>query len=310
MIELMDAVELHCRGKKKATQLIYRRVGKSFNEYCCINKIQWHKSRYHDILGYLEHLKTKQGVLVGNSDRWCNRTIRRSLVLLCAIFRANRIDPTIFDSAFTLVPVSLKPQKRITGYVPFNQVMELFEATSNDKPGARNRAYMALCFGGALRTSEAIDLSISDLRITEKGTAYVHIADSKTNVAAQQIIMPSLTIFIEQYKAIRLKEGATPSDPLLTSYDCLGITATNKKLGRKRMLEVFWAHTEKVLGRKLGTHSMRATAITKLIDEGVPYRKIQDFSRHSTVAMVELYDKMLNDIDKSPVKNISFSDKK
>jgi len=306
MRDLLEAIELHSRGKKAATQQIYKRVGKSFADYCTINKIEWHKAKYHHILGYLEHLKGNKGLKCGGKENWCNRTIRRSLVLLCAVYRANRIDPSIFDSAFRLVPVSLKPQKRITGYVPFDQVMLLFEATSQDKVGARNRAYMALCFGGALRTSEAINLSISDLKITEKGTAYVHIADSKTNVAAQQIIMPSLVCYVEEYKKIRLEEGATTSDPFLTSYDCLGVNPLNAKLGKKRMLEVFWKLCEKVLGRKLGTHSMRATAITKLIDVGVPYRKIQDFSRHSTIAMVELYDKNLNDIDNSPVKNISY----
>jgi integrase len=309
MKDLLEAIELHSRGKKLSTQQIYKRVGKSYAAYCKNNQIEWHQAKYHDILGYLEHLKTNKGVKSGDKDTWCNRTVRRSLVLLAAVYRANRIDPTIFDSAFKLVPVSLKPQKRITGYVPFDQVMLLFEATSKDKVGARNRAYMALCFGGALRTSEAINLTISDLKITEKGTAYVHIADSKTNVAAQQIIMPSLVPYIEEYKKIRLGEWAATSDPFLTSYDCLGVNPLNSKLGKKRMLEVFWKLCEKVLGRKLGTHSMRATAITKLIDVGVPYRKIQDFSRHSTIAMVELYDKNLNDIDKSPVKNITFSTK-
>lgn len=38
-------------------------------------------------------------------------------------------------------------------------------------------------------------------------------------------------------------------------------------------------------------HSARATAITKLLADGVPHREVQEFSRHSSVRMVERYDK-------------------
>lgn len=304
---MSEAIDRHCRGKKASTQQVYRRIGRSFEAYCLAEDLKWTQAKYHNILGYLEYLREQPGqVGFSGHDKYCNKTIRRCLVVISAIYRANNIDPSIFDSAKRLVPVSLKPQKRITGYVPFDQVMRLFEACGDDKASLRNKAYMALCFGGALRTSEATSLKLGDIRQTSKGTIFVHLQDTKTNVPAQQIIIPTFLPYLERYKQERIDEGATSKDIFLTSYDWKNEKASGLPLGRKRMLEMFWGLCETVLGKKLGTHSMRATAITKMIDDGIPHRKIQDFSRHSTVSMVELYDQMLYSIDDSVAKKVSF----
>ena len=307
MLSISDAIERHCRGKKPATQQVYRRIGKGFEAFCKFDNIEWHKAKYHNILGYLEWLKAQPGQIgASGHSTYCNKTIRRCLVVIAALYQANNIDNSVFDAAKRLVPVSAKPQKRITGYVPFNQVMRLFEACGDDKASLRNKAYMGLCFGGALRTNEATSLKLGDIKRTNKGTLFVHLQDTKTNVPAQQIIIPTFLPFIEAYKKERIKEGATNNDIFLTSYDNRNLVASGLPLGRKRMLEVFWRLCETVLGKRLGTHSMRATAITKMIDDGIPHRKIQDFSRHSSVSMVELYDQMLYSIDDSPAKKVSF----
>jgi integrase len=307
MLALKDAVQNHCLGKSPATKQIYKRIGLKFEQFCKLRGIAWNRAKYHDILAFLEFLKDQPGQPSTISDRYCNKTIRRALVLMAAIYRANRLDFSIFDPALRLVPVSLKPQKRFTGLVPFSQVQQLFSACPETKPGARNRAYMALCFGGALRTSEAISVKLGDLKKTNRETAFVQVFCSKTKSTAQQVIAPSLVGFVLDYKQIRLKEGASAEDYLLTSYDFRGQVPTNRKLARKRMLEIFWKLCQQVLNRKLGTHSMRATAITKLISDGVPHKRIQLFSRHSTVSMVELYDKSINDIEKNPGKSLNFS---
>lgn len=308
MIQFLEAIERHCKGKKYATKQIYRRIGRSFDSYCKVNNINWQLAKYHDILGYKEHLQLQKGIVTESGhSTYANRTIRRALVITAAVYRRNHIDFSIFDEALRLVPVSLKPQKRVTSFVPFDQVMKLFEACGDDKAGMRNKAYMAMCFGGAMRTSEATAVKVGDIRKSLKGTVYIHIEDTKTNQAAQQIIVPSVLPHLEAYRQIRLLEGAKPGDPFLTAYDFTNTYPTHKHINRKRMYNIFIALCEKVLGRSLGTHSMRATAITKMIADGVPHRRVQDFSRHGTISMVELYDKLLNDIDNSPAKNLSFA---
>lgn len=306
-MDWIELVERHCLGHKPSTQQIYRRIGKDFSQFCKEQNLDFKFLKYHHILLYLERLKAKAGAAdISGHDRWTNKTIRRSLVVTKAIYTKNRLDPSIFDSALALVPVSLRPQKRRIGYVEFSKVLALFAACPATAPGYRNQAYMALGFGGGLRTSEALALRVGDIRQTEKGTIYANLQDTKTNQAAQQLIIPSLLRYLINYRDRRLSEGASMKDPLLTSYDNRGELPLNKSINQRHMQAMFEALTEKVLGKKMTPHSMRATAITKLISEGISHRKVQDFSRHSTVLMVEQYDKMLNDIDSSPAKKISF----
>jgi integrase len=53
-------------------------------------------------------------------------------------------------------------------------------------------------------------------------------------------------------------------------------------------------------------HSARATAITRLLEQGFSHREVQEFSRHSSVLMVEKYDKRRFSLDESPGKKIFY----
>lgn len=306
MLKFEQVIENHCYGKSKATKQVYSRICRKFHAFCLEHKLKWHEFKYHNALEFLEYLRLQEGQKSPSSDRYCNKTIRRCLVLISALYKANRLDFSVFEPAIRLVPVSNKPQKRVTGLIPFENVKQLFDNCGDTLVGKRNKAYLALCFGGALRSSEATSLRLGDIKITNSGTLYVNLANTKTNVNAQQVIAESLVDYLKDYQIQRLKDGAKDSDYFLTSYDYEGKVPTNKPLSRRRMLEVFHKLCFEVLGKTYGTHSMRATAITKLITDGIPHRQIQNFSRHSTIAMVELYDKSVNDIEKSPAKKLNF----
>ena len=53
-------------------------------------------------------------------------------------------------------------------------------------------------------------------------------------------------------------------------------------------------------------HYASATAITKILADGVPHREVQEFSRHASITMVEHYDKRRFGVDKSPAKGLKF----
>jgi integrase len=56
----------------------------------------------------------------------------------------------------------------------------------------------------------------------------------------------------------------------------------------------------------LTPHSARATAITKLLADGIPHREVQEFSRHSSIQMVELYDKRRLTVEENPGKELDY----
>jgi integrase len=63
-------------------------------------------------------------------------------------------------------------------------------------------------------------------------------------------------------------------------------------------------------GMYVTPHSARATAITKLLSDGVPHRVVQEFSRHASIQMVEWYDKRRFDVEQSPAKGLVYGKKK
>ncbi|MCS6894414.1 MAG: site-specific integrase, partial [Deltaproteobacteria bacterium] len=60
------------------------------------------------------------------------------------------------------------------------------------------------------------------------------------------------------------------------------------------------------LGSNYSPHSARATSITRLLAEGYDFRSVQAFSRHSSIAMVELYDKRRLTIEQNPALKLKF----
>jgi integrase len=61
-------------------------------------------------------------------------------------------------------------------------------------------------------------------------------------------------------------------------------------------------------GPHVTPHSARATAITKLLTDGIPHREVQAFSRHASIQMVEHYDKRRFDVERSPAKGLEFDE--
>lgn len=51
---------------------------------------------------------------------------------------------------------------------------------------------------------------------------------------------------------------------------------------------------------------VRATAITKLLEDGYCHGSVKDFSGHASVQMIELYDKRKNTIARSVGKNLQY----
>ena len=57
-------------------------------------------------------------------------------------------------------------------------------------------------------------------------------------------------------------------------------------------------------------HSARATAITKLLADGIPHRQVQEFSRHASIQMVEWYDKRRFSVDENAGVGLEYEGQK
>jgi integrase len=112
---------------------------------------------------------------------------------------------------------------------------------------------------------------------------------------------------LAQIEARRQMDRVSEDDPLFVGLGSSGRSPKKTPLRDPTIYRIFKEYAAKVgLPPDMAPHSARATAITKLLSDGMSYREVQEFSRHSSIQMVEHYDKRTWAIDKSPSKSLRF----
>ncbi|RME60940.1 MAG: hypothetical protein D6780_02555 [Candidatus Dadabacteria bacterium] len=255
--------------------------------------------------------RTKVYVRDGLHPTQSNNTIGKKVTALRRIYRelvkAGLLSVNPFDSVPT--PKRQSGMKRPTEMVSYGVIKEILDSVdiSNSK-GRRDKGILALLFGAGLRRSEIIKLRLEDFRVSEAGTPYLYLRATKAGKDAYQAIpewaAKVLTTVIED----RLKQGASSEGFIFNSYrGRKGLTPTEHPISSSGIYKLFirYCRLAGVEGR-VSPHSARATAITRLLDQGFSHRDVLLFSRHSSVQMVELYDKRRSTVDENPAKELKY----
>lgn len=215
-------------------------------------------------------------------------------------FEADRVPPPPKDAG----------RKRPTQMIDFELVMEIVCAPPSDTAkGRRDRAILATLFGGGLRRGEVVALRIGDVKRTPSGTTYLYLRHTKAKKDAEQALPTWAANHLWELIHDRKKNGATDADFLFVGFSGKGGTAvTTKPMSDTGVYLLFKQYCMAAgAGSHATPHSARATAITKLLADGIPHREVQEFSRHSSIQMVEWYDKRRFGVEDSPAKDLSYS---
>jgi site-specific recombinase XerD len=158
--------------------------------------------------------------------------------------------------------------------------------------GPRTEALIGLLLRNGLRVSEAIDLDVTDLD-TERGHRIVRLV-GKGAKAAVVVLAPATAHAIDIYLVGRV------DGPLFA-------TSTGRRLDRPAV----WRKVRQLARRaglpqtRLSPHSMRATAITLLLDAGTSLRDAQDFARHADPRTTRGYDRARGNLDRHGTYTLS-----
>lgn len=262
----------------------------------------------------LARFRNQHPNLNGLQANLSNATIAKKFAALRRIYRMLiacnlGITSNPFDSDRVPAPPKNSGQKRPTEMINFNKVQEVLKIPDATIPkGLRDQALLAVMFGGALRRSEVTGLRIGDLRQTEKGTAFIRLRATKAKKDVDQALPPWAAEPVRKLVMQRLTEGAKSGDYLFVSYRGPGGKfPTNKPFSTSGLYRLFLSYCRQA-GIKdfVSPHSARATAITKLLSDGFSHREVQEFSRHSSIQMVEVYDKRRLSIDENPGRILKF----
>ncbi len=218
-------------------------------------------------------------------------------------FEADRVPPPPKDAG----------RKRPTQMIDFDLVMEIVSMPNAEtEKGRRDRALLATLFGGGLRRSEVVGLRIGDIKRTSSGTTYLYLRHTKAKRDAEQALPRWAADYIWALVQERKHQGAMDGDYLFVGFTGKGgQTITTRPMSDTGLYLLFKQYCMAAGAGAFATpHSARATAITKLLADGIPHREVQEFSRHSSIQMVEWYDKRRFSVEESPAKELSYSKKK
>lgn len=231
-------------------------------------------------------------------------TIAKTVTILATIYRelerSRFIERNPFTASFRDYGKTRKADRRPAQLMPYEAVSKILERPDRSDEGRRDAAFLALLFGGGLRIGEAVSLTLADITFSET-SAIAHLRCTKSGETASQVIAFG-SDRIREYYDLRVTYD-DKLQPFLVSY------AYGKPKGT---WSISTAHrTFKRYCRACGLpsfspHCARATAITKLLDDGIPHRDVATFSRHSSVQMVERYDKRRLKISDAIAQKLKF----
>jgi site-specific recombinase XerD len=226
-------------------------------------------------------------------------TIVRKLAAIRHLHReAGHPTPTDSDA----VRATLAGIKRDTGTAQrqaapatADRLMLMLAACGDDLVGKRDRALLAIGFGGALRRSELVGLRVEDIEQADEGLR-IHMARSKTDQEGHGQVVPVLD-------GVRLKVKAALADWMeaagITAGPIFRSVAKGGKLGDGQLTDRSVSAIVKKLAKRAGLdpalfsgHSLRAGFLTSAAASGASLFKMMDVSRHKKVDTVQGYVRM------------------
>lgn len=244
----------------------------------------------------------------GTQSSLTNSTISKKFSALRRIYRMLiAAEIGIVSNPFDVDKVQIAPsktgQKRPTEMLEFKKVKEILAAPDQktDK-GLRDYTILTLLFGAGLRRGEVCNLKIADLKKNPNGKDYLLLRATKSRQDYEQALPKFAVDAIKNYLKVREVQKAKSGDPIFNTYlGQGGKKPTNRSLSDSGLYKMFKRYCKQAdLNIHLTPHSARATAITKLLHEGFNHREVQEFSRHSSVQMVEVYDKRRLNLEDNP----------
>lgn len=210
-----------------------------------------------------------------------------------------------WDAVADVIPKRQRKQKRPTKVIPFSLVWEALDAPSErTRDGIRDRAILALLFGGGLRRSEVIQLNVDSVAVTPEGVLFLVVHDSKSG-QEQHKALPAwawerFSTLVSQRKA----EGAKERDPLFVFYYRDG--RPRGRLSVETLRRDYKNFLSAVGVSGASPHSARTTFASWLKSEGHDDRSVAEALGHSSTDAVATYDKRARGPNNSIARRVDY----
>jgi integrase/recombinase XerD len=319
---LWSTIELYLEQRATSTRHTYQSIIREWAEYLgstyqggWLSERRLLHAKTKHAINFTSHIKQRPGAPARNNGRSCrptDNTIARKLDVLRNLYDHLMQLEIASHNPFAKVQFKRErsdPTKRPTELIPFSKVQEILTLPDpRSKEGRRDRAILAVMFSAGLRRSEVCKLKLADVAETQGGVVYLQIVAAKGNKDRRQALPQWAAVAVHTLLEQRQAEGATSLDYLFTTYYGEGCTdPSNRVMNTGTLYKLFKGYCKRAnLGSQYTPHSARATCITKLLSDGFSHWEVQQVSGHSSIQMVERYDKRMLSLDRSPTLSLNY----
>lgn len=169
--------------------------------------------------------------------------------------------------------------------------------------GLRDRAILATLAFTACRAGAVAKLRLGDFQ--HDGTQYVLRFQEKGGKSREIPVRHDLEEFILAYVEAAGIAGEAKNSPLFRASNGRSRTLAAKPLGTERICELVKRRLKDAgLPSRLSPHSFRVTAITSLLEQGVPMEDVQYLAGHAEPRTTTLYDRRKKRVTRNVVERI------
>lgn len=255
-----------------------RTIGDFFAYQEAIGKLSLNQLVATDANGFIELLQSREQYSPGHINKQV-----QALNLLSKYLRATNRSAIGFNLQ-RLVERRSKPV-----WLTRDEMRRIYEVVPETVLGMRDSAMLAVYYGCGLRLNEGVSLRLSDIDIVGK---VLHVRKGKCYrerfVPIAEKDLGALRLYIEQARPQLLQDHQT---------DALFIDANKGRAMQKQSLYVRIKQLVRKanIKKQAGTHTLRHSIATHLLQSGMKLERIQQFLGHAALDSTQLYTHLINE---------------
>lgn len=271
------------RGLSGATVVAYRGDLNGFARNVETRRANW-ASGAQGAIDYLAALTRPPRVLKPSSHR-------RKAAAIRAFYRFCFAEGLIAKDVASLLDLP-RATRNLPDTLDVAQVESLLEAPSPDTGlGLRDRALLELLYACGLRVSEALNLDLEDIALSEGSVRVIGKGDRERRLPVGDVALAALTKYVDEARPALLgvsrpSTGKAPpkrGGPLFVS-------ARGQRLSRMAAWRLI-RHAALVGGvrGRVTPHTLRHSFATHLLEGGADLRVVQELLGHASITTTQLY---------------------
>lgn len=207
-------------------------------------------------------------------------SVARKISTLRSFFKFLQINYGVVDNPFNQIKIQ-RQGRHLPNFLMYDEIETLLLSCDDTVLGVRNQVMIELMYACGLRVSEAVDLQITDLDLTERTIRVIGKGNKERQLFFYESLVPKLWSYLNQYR-VQLKNASETQTVFLNQR---GDPLTPR--GIQHILE----RQGKVAGlrMKLHPHMLRHSFATHLLDNGASLRVVQTLLGHESLSTTQIY---------------------